>query len=112
MIPPPEHVSHDSQPDICSILLMIVPAGAGVGLGDGVGFPPEGVGEGAGGGVGVGDGVDEVVPGEGAEFVAGAGVVVLVLSGAEAVPPHPATASKSVPDRQVFKSPGGKKRIS
>jgi len=100
MLPPPEHVSHDSQPGISSMLLMVVPAGTAAGLGDGVGVLE-------GGGVGV----DDVVPGGAAELAAAPGAVVVVFSGAEARPPHPAIASKSVPERLVFKSARGTKRI-
>ena len=111
-MPPPEQVSHDSHPDICSMLLMVVPAGAAVGLGDGLGLPPE---EGGGGVGGVLVGVDPgavVEEGGGAELVAGAGAVVAVLSGVEVLPPHPATASRSVPETQLFRSVGGTIRIS
>jgi hypothetical protein len=52
--PPPEQVSQESHPDICSMLETVVPVGAGPGFGTGVGV---GVGVGVGLGVGVGGGV-------------------------------------------------------
>lgn len=77
------------------MLLMVFPAGAAVGLGDGFGLP-----EGVGGGVGAGLVVVEdpgvvVEEGGGTELVAGAGAVMDVLSAVEALPPHPATISRS-----------------
>jgi len=54
--PPPEHVSQDCHPDICSILETVVPIGVGVGVGLGLG-----VGVGAGVPVGVVEAVTEVV---------------------------------------------------
>src|SRR5690348_10443707 len=47
MAPPPEQVSHDSQPLICSMLLIVVPlgtdgAGEGTGVVDEVVAPPAG----------------------------------------------------------------------
>ena len=77
--PPPEQVSHESHPDICSMLETVVPVGAGVGSGLGVGV---GVGVGAGVGVGVGVGL-----GVGAGLTIG---VTSVLVNAEATEPvHP-----------------------
>ena len=55
MVPAPAHVSHDSHPDICSMLLMVVPA-EGIGV---AGVP------GAAGAVGVGlatPGAEDVPP--------------------------------------------------
>src|SRR5690242_3158408 len=112
MAPPPEQVSHDSQPGICSMLLIAVPAGAEGGLGDGFGFPGGVVGGGVGWGLGalegLGAAVGVLVEGGAAEFAVGTGDV---LSGADAVPPHPAI-SKSVAHKQVCKNARGTNRIS
>jgi hypothetical protein len=61
IVPPPEHVSHDSHPDICSMLLIVVPVGA-VGAAGVVGGVVVPVVDGAGSGEG--------------EFAAGAVAVV------------------------------------
>jgi hypothetical protein len=98
------------------MLLIVAPAGAGAGLGAGLGdgaLPPDAPGAAGGGLVGV-DGVGEAVegPGEGLEAVPGLGTVIVVLVGMGALPPHPATATKSAPDKLVVKTERGTKRIS
>lgn len=98
------------------MLLIVVPAGLeGVGFGDGVGDglepPDEEFGGEPGGELVEFEGVGEVLetPGTGSEAVA---VAVPVLVGTEAVPPHPAIATRTVPASPIFKSVWGTERIS
>lgn len=105
MVPPPEQISHESQPDICSMLLIVVPAGLdGAGLGDGLGGELVEL-EAAGGAVG------EVLEAAGAGFEPVVAAVAVLL-GTEAVPPHPVTATRTVPANPTFRRVRGTKRIS
>src|SRR5689334_20543890 len=115
MVPPPEQVSHESQPDICSMPLIVVPAEVGVGLGDGFGLAFD---EPDGGGATVLEdpGVEaaELLEPAGPEFdaVAGAGADKLVLAGVEPVPPHPAITTRIVPAKPALNAKRGTERIS
>lgn len=119
-------VSHESHPDICSMLLRVVPAGGGGGGGGGGGF---GFGAGGGGvgsevGGGAGGGVALELPaGAGEEELPAAdGATVFELGEAEAfvlgwagfkpaTPPHPAieTIDRAIKDRATMV--GDAKRI-
>lgn len=91
--------------------LIVVPAGLGAGLGDGFGLALE---ELDGGGVTVEDpgAAEELVEPAGAEFDAVAGPATVLPAGIEAVPPHPAIATESVPKRAALNTKRGTERIS
>src|SRR5436190_17837279 len=85
--PPPEQVSHDSQPGICSILPIVVP----------VGFAGPGEGAGGAGFVGTVGGavLPAVLPEDGGGGFCADGVtgeVTEAVGGKEAEPPHPVMA--------------------
>lgn len=109
MGPPPEQRSHDSQPAICSILLIVVPgAEAEVGVGDGALVVVLGEVAVVGGGGAAGVVLDGAV---GAVELARAGVV-LAWVGLEAEPPHPASAVTRNARRRIRIRAGGTGRIS
>lgn len=80
------------------MLLMVVPAGVGAGLGEG--------GPGAAG--------EELPEPAGPEFdaVAGAGTAIVLWDGAKPVPPHPAIMIRIVPSRPILNAKRGTRRIS
>lgn len=79
------------------MLLIVVPAGVGAGLGGG--------GPGAAG---------EELPAAGPEFdaVAGAGLAIVLFAGVELVPPHPAITTRIAPAKPTFNAKRGTERIS
>jgi len=98
------------------MLLMVVPAGAAAGVGDGLELLPEEAGGGAGGRVVVlGDPEVVVVEVPGADVEEGGGEELVagmaVLASVEVLPPHPAIISRSVPEIQLFRNAWGRRRI-
>ena len=94
------------------MLLIVVPAGVGAGLGEGFEF---GLDE---GGVVVledpGAEAEELPEPAGPEFdaVAGAGTAIVLWDGAKPVQPHPAITIRIEPAKAVFNAKRGTERIS
>lgn len=111
MVPPPAQVSHESQPDICSMPLIVVPVGLGAGFGVALG---ELDGGGAAEPEDPGFDVEELLEPAGAEFdaVAGAVTAVVPLADVEAVPPHPTIIAEIVPKKAALDTKRGTERIS
>jgi len=98
------------------MLLRVVPARPGAGLGVGGALALEE--EVDGGGVGVPDGpeegAEELLEPEGAELdaLAGSGAAIVVPAGPDAVPPHPPIIATTIPNRPALRSKRGTEGIS